>query len=126
MRFVETGINQLTLRDDGVLVVRSINSDIPRTAEHVEEMYGALERLIDGRRCPVLWDPRPTRSIRPDGWVAIIERLEALFTAIAVVTDEQAADLLGGYPEAWNALLMPVRRFSDEDEALEWLQRFSG
>ena len=126
MRFVETEINQLTLRDDGILVVRSINADLPRTAQHVEEMYVALGRLIEGKRCPVLWDPRPTRSIRPDGWVAIIEGLEGLFTAIAIVIDEQAADLLGGYPEAWNSLLMPVRRFRDEDEALSWLQQFSG
>ena len=77
MQTVTTQLNELTLRDDEILVVRSLNPGLSRTAEPVEEMYTALEQLLNGKRLPMLWDPRAIRSIRPDGWVAIIDRLEA-------------------------------------------------
>ena len=122
MQTVTTQLNELTLRDDGILIVRSINPTVSRTAEPVDEMYAALERLLDGKRLRMLWDPRAIRSIRPDGWVAIIDRLDRLFAAIAVVVDDQTAELLGGYPGSWNSLLMPVRQFGNEADALAWLQ----
>ena len=124
MQTVTTQLNELTLRDDEILVVRSLNPDLSRTAEPVEEMYTALEQLLNGKRLPMLWDPRAIRSIRPDGWVAIIDRLDQFFSAMAIVIDDQTAELFGGYPGSWNSLLMPVRQFENETDALAWLQHF--
>lgn len=124
MKTATTELNELTLRDDGILLVRSINGETHRTADAVERMYDELADLIDNQPCPILWDPRAIRTIRPGGWVAITDRLERLFTALAIVVDDQTVDLLSGYPASWNSLLMPVRQFEDEDEAMRWLAQF--
>ena len=125
MKTLTTELNQLTLRDDGILVVRSINADTPRTTDPVRRMYGELAELIESQPCPILWDPRAIRTIRPDGWLAIIDRLQDLFVAIAILVDNDATRaVMGSYPHAFATLLIPARVFEDEDEAMEWLGQF--
>ena len=125
MKTVTTELNELTLRDDGILAARAINGDIPRTTDPVRRMYVEMAELIENQPRPVLWDPRAIRTIRPDGWLAIIDRLQDLFTALAILVDNEATRaVLGSYPQAFATLLIPARVFEDEDEALGWLVQF--
>lgn len=124
MESVSTATTQFTLRDDGIVFGIDINPDIPRTSPNVGAAFDALERLVDGKPRPGLWDPRPAKSFPPGAWKTLIRRLADSITAFAIVADERVQQSLGAFPSAMDSLLIPVRVFRDEAAAIEWLQQF--
>ena len=124
MKHLSTNTVSYTLRDDGIVVGRAVNPEIVRTADDVAESFDRLDELIDGVRRPGLWDPREVQEFPPAAWRMLITRLERSMVALAILTDEKMETALGRFPEAIDALLIPVRLFRDEDSAIEWLARF--
>ncbi len=123
VRTVESEITRYTLRDDGIVVAVGLHPEIPRTLEKMTESLDAFAALIDGKPRPFLWDPRAVPRLLTEAWKEAIERINRLAVAVAIMTDENTDEMLGGYPDAVDFLL-PVRTFTDEDDALAWLRGF--
>lgn len=130
VRSAETPTTKLTLRDDGVLAARGVNSEIPRTAETVHVVMDALSEIAGDVRRPVLWDIRGSTIGRPESMQVFVGRAAESMSAIALLIDAEASPELSSRIEAFSpvvdVLLMPVRVFSEESEASAWLQSFVG
>jgi hypothetical protein len=119
---------KLTLRDDGVVVARGINPEIPRTAETVHLVMDALAEVAGEDRRPALWDVRSSSIGSLESMAAFIGRAVESLSAMGVLIDDGADGDLWSRVEAFSpavdALLMPVRVFSEAAEAVAWLQGF--
>ena len=124
VRVVESSITRYTLREDGIVVALGIKPDVERTRETSIESLDALECLVDGTPRPVLWDPREVPRLQPEAWRTVVERAERVAVAIAILTDPATDRMLGVFPDTMDALLVPVRTFTDETAAVEWLREF--
>ncbi len=122
MKTAETATTRYKLRDDGILTALEINPELQRTEEMVTEALDAAEILTGGEPCPSLWDPRPLIKAYPPGWIQLVNRLEKLVTSLAIVVDGATPGVQGLLPSLTQALLVPVRVFEDEAEALQWLR----
>lgn len=122
----ESAVTRYALRRDGIVIGRDINPEIERTAAVTHDNMDVLADLIGPGLRPGLWDPRAFDRIHPQGWVVLIERLPEMISALAIVVDDQLEDLLGAFPQYMDALLFPVRKFRDEEEAIIWLTGFLG
>ena len=124
MKTVECSITRYTLRDDGIVAAIGTHPEIPRDLTTMTASLDCLAGLIDGTPRPILWDPRAVLRLFPEAWKAIIERIESLAVAVAILADDGTEEMLGPYPGAMNSLLLPVRTFTDEEQAIEWLRKF--
>jgi hypothetical protein len=124
MKTVESPIARYTLRDDGIVVARAINPEGPRTRETAAATLDVLAGLIGDKPRPALWDQRATPRLAPEVWVEVIERVEQMAVALAILTDEGTSLRHGAYQDAIGALLTPTREFSAEEPAIAWLLQF--
>lgn len=125
MQNVETPISRFRLRDDGLLDVRAINPDVRRTAELIRDDVDTMVELVRGVPVPTLWQPIETaEKIPPEAFQTFIANMSRVVSALAIVVDRSTGRVLGGFPDAVGSLMLPVRTFSDESEALEWLESF--
>ena len=125
MKSIETPTTLFILTDDGILIGRAINPETPRSAETTAAALGQLEVLLEGDRCPGLWDPRTIDRFPAEAWSMMISRLEKSLVALAILIDDTMAGSLGAFPDAIGSILMPVRTFQDEAEAMNWLRQFA-
>jgi hypothetical protein len=124
MRSIETATTHFTVTDGGILVGRAINLETPRTAQNTVDAFDRLDNLLGGRRLPGLWDPRTVDRFPPQAWRAMISRLEGSLLALAILADDETERAMGSFPATIDALMVPVRVFRDESEAMKWLQQF--
>lgn len=112
------------MRDDGIVLGVGVNPEIPRTAESVSAAFDMLYQLVGGKPRPDLCDPRPAHAFPPEAWRTLISRLPESISAFGIVADERVRQGVGAFPDAMNALLIPVRVFDNETDATEWLVQF--
>ena len=123
MRTVETGYSRSTLGDDGIVTTGPIDDEAPRTGEMVAEILAGIKSLVGSTPRPVMWFPGDTH-LEPRGWQTLTELVASVAVAVAIVADDAARVRLGAFPGITDALLLPVRIFSDEAEARQWLAAF--
>lgn len=124
MKTIETATTHFTLTDDGIVVGRAINPDTPRTSQNTLEALTELERFIGGKPLPGLWDPRVVDRFPAEAWRTMISRLDRSVVALAILVDDRTAAAVGAFSAAMDSLLLPVKLFTDEGEALRWLGQF--
>lgn len=115
----------LTREDDGVIVGRERNFDIPRTVDRVAEAVEVTWPLAGCQPCAAIWDMRGSPRAKPESWQLVIRRVPEIFRALAIIVDEDAKRALGAFPMAIDSLLIPVRMFVDVDEARNWIAPFA-
>lgn len=125
MKVIDTRFARYTLGDDGVATATPRRPELPRTMDLMTQALDDLEDFLEEQPRPILWDPRTVLPMRPGAWQAIIERLEKIVVSIAILVDDVKDHRLGSFPEAIDSLLLPVRLFTDEDEARSWLLQFA-
>jgi hypothetical protein len=121
----ETPFSRLTLCDDGIIEAQPLRTEEPRTAELLTQALDAIERVAGGIRRPLLWDATGTLPLAPRGWQAIVDRIERLFTAMAIIVEDVEEPLLGAFPVAIDSLLIPVRVFPTKASGRDWLSQFA-
>jgi hypothetical protein len=124
MRTFRSAITEYTVRDDGIWVGREINLDVPRTPEIVGASLDRLREETGGQRVPGMWDARHVPEFSPAVWTAFLARIEDVVVALAILTAPGVVESLGAFPAAIDSLILPVRLFESEDEAVAWLQAF--
>ena len=113
---------RLTLRDDGIVYAEVKPLERSPTGAEVAEDLEALVGLAGRVPRPTVWDLRSFGFRLPGGtWRNIIEQLPDTALAVAIIVADEAAANLGTFPEAIDSFLMPLRIFSDEADAWEWI-----
>lgn len=124
MRVEDTPFSRVVLCDDGIIEASPVVLDVPRRSTVLGEALDAIARLVGNGRRPVLWNPTGTLPLPPDGWQAIVARVERIISALAIVVDVEDEPLLGAFPATIDSLLIPAHVFHDEVEARQWLLQF--
>ena len=107
---------------DGILYVR--NKGIRSTGDTVIDSRTAIRDLMDGAPLPMLNDLRGWPGTDPEGWTTFVQNIASVSSAVAFVVDAESSARLGPWPEAMNRLLIPFQVFTEEAEALAFLQGF--
>ena len=124
MQTFSTAITKYTIRDDGIVVGRDINPETPRTAVNIAESFDRLSVVAQGRRFPGLWDARLAPEFPFSVWQVFVDRISEAVGALAILVDNEADPAFGAFPKVIDSMLIPVRLFQDEDEAIAWLGQF--
>ena len=117
-------ITEYTVRDDGIVIGREINLDVPRTAESIAQSFDRLAEFLQGKRPPGIWDARSVPNFPLNVWQVFVSRVDSVVVALAILVDEAGEKTMGGFPDAISSMLIPVRLFRDEEGAIEWLRQF--
>jgi len=107
---------------DGILIERT--KDVHSTIEMVAETFDVFRDLGGGSRRPFLFDVRNWQGGELKAWNLAIEQTLSTLSAVAVLVDPDSASVAGPFPEAVNRMLIPVRFFTNEEEALAFLRGF--
>ena len=109
------------MRPDGILVAREVETTEAHSAETAQSDFDAISASVGSARPPAMWDVRGMARPSPTAWSVLIERVADLVSAVAVLIDP-SDDNVGHYPATIDSLLLPMRTFTDEDEAIDWLK----
>ena len=104
----------------GGIVTHRANNE-RRTRETVSELFGVMRELLGGVPGPVLFDARESPGTDPEGWQAAITNLESTASKVAMLIDPESSVEVGPYPGVVDRLLIPLKVFVDEAEALAFL-----
>ncbi len=107
--------------EDGIIHVEA--KGVPSTRETALEMFDSVQGLLDGTPLPALFDARKWPAGDPEMWVTVIANLTSTFSAIAMLLDPASPADVGEYPAVIDRLLIPFRTFTDEAEAIAFLER---
>ena len=117
--------SRVLLRPDGILVSREIRTTEAHTTETAESDFETISAIAGSERRPALWDVRGMARPGPGAWAVLIEQVSDFVFMLAILIDPDENNL-GSFPSAINSLLIPVRIFTSEDEAIDWLKPFAG
>lgn len=126
MNTITTRTSRYTLRPDGI-VVQTIVAGDTHTVGDAKENVAAFRTLAAGVKRPCLVDMRRTystdRGVRE--YYAGPEATE-FCSGFALLVGSAATRMIGNLFLAMNRTPLPVRMFTDEAPAVEWLLRFRG
>ncbi|MCB0837786.1 MAG: hypothetical protein KDD99_14035 [Bacteroidetes bacterium] len=97
------------------------HSVLETSMEEVE----AMKYLTKGRRVPLFSDIRNMLSVSPETRTYTnSEEVVGSFTAVGMLVGNVFSRVIGSFIVGINRPSYPVRLFTDEDKALEWLKRY--
>lgn len=115
----ETPIAVTWLHPDGILVSRS--KPVRRTVENLSENLAVVRRITGGRRMPLLVfltdSPVPDKAARTFS----AEQVPLAYTAMAMVSPPGLSQLIMKLVFRLQSPPIPMRSFSDGEEARRWL-----
>ncbi len=120
----ETRTVTLSVREDGIVhVLLKKNADI--TLEDAMENHRATMQLVGDREHAVLVDSRPARSISREARTYFADReVRRKALAQAIVIDSGVSRVMGNFFLGLNRPPFPVKLFTAEEEAAQWLKGF--
>jgi hypothetical protein len=123
-RVVESPCALVWLGDDGIMIILNKDNVEITIADH-RLTYIKLRELAAGTRRPVLVDLRPIRSMDKASrdYSASSEHVD-LMSAVALLIGSPLSRVIGNFFLGLNRPRFPVRLFSDEEEARQWLRRW--
>ncbi|MCB0847966.1 MAG: hypothetical protein KDE26_32150, partial [Bacteroidetes bacterium] len=84
-----------------------------------------MKYLTKGRRVPLFSDIRNMLSVSPETRTYTnSEEVVGSFTAVGMLVGNVFSRVIGSFIVGINRPSYPVRLFTDEDKALEWLKRY--
>lgn len=123
-RRAETRTAIIELRDDGILMV-SMKKGSAVTIEDAEENHLASARVAGDARLLVLVDVRPAVSITREARIYFAdENVRSNTVAQALIIDSGVSKVIGNFFIGLNKPKFPVKLFTSEDKAVDWLKGF--
>lgn len=108
--------------DDGILVSRSKN--LKRTVENIENNVALVKQITNNKRVPLLIylcpSPVPDKQTRRFS----AEQLPVIYSAMAMVSKPGLANLIMRILFKLKPPPIPMKNFTDDKEAKEWLKQF--
>ena len=121
---IETRTAKVWLGDDGIirLVSLGVSSEGVTIAR---ENWEAINQVSQGKIRPVFADIRNVKTVGAEErrFYARVETKD-LFSAVAMLVDSPLSRVIGSFFLGLNRLPIPIRLFTSEEHALEWLRGF--
>jgi hypothetical protein len=105
--------------DEGIIHMVALG--VESSDDTVGESMELVTDLIAGTPAPIFFDARNWPSGDAHSWARFIAQIESVCSAGAVLVDPENPPRLGKYPSLLDALLIPFRVFTDENEAMAFL-----
>lgn len=121
---IDTGSSKIWMDDCGIIHTKyPVKIDV--TLESAICDIGVIEKLSKGRKVPLLVNMGNTRSISRDAreYFSGKESVKVM-AAAALVVNSAVHRVMGNFFLGINKPPFPLRLFSSEQEALEWLIQF--
>ena len=108
--------------EDGILY--SYSKSIKRTVENISGNIALVKQITGGKKVPLLIylcdSPVPDKATRKFS----TEQLPNIYTAMAMVSKPGLSKLIMNILFRLKPPPIPMKSFTDDKEALEWLKRF--
>ncbi len=108
--------------DDGILV--SLSKSILRTVENIAGNVALIKRITNNTRMPLLIylanSPVPDKQTRKFS----TEQLPVIYSAMAMVSEPGLAKFIMNILFALKPPPIPMKSFTDDNKAKEWLKQF--
>lgn len=117
-------VAKVWLGDDGIARVVHV-PDVDLTLADAQETMAAYSRATGGNRCPLFVDTRRMRSMSRESrhYYASAEAAEVA-SAVALLVDTPVSRVLGNFYRGLSNPYLPTRVFTNETDALAWLQGY--
>ena len=121
---IETRTARIWLGEDGIIRVSLIGVKSEGVAI-ARENWEALSQTSQGKIRPVFADIRNVKSVGAEErrFYARIETKD-LINAVAFLVDSPLSRVIGSFFLGFNRLPIPIKIFTSEEQALEWLKGF--
>jgi len=123
-KILKTRTGEVSLGDDGIYrqkMFQNVHVDL----EDAKELFARNEELSDGTTRPLLVMVGGTRSLSREARSFFAGKESArLFSAVALLVDSQLTRVISNFFIGLNKPFFPVKIFSSEKEALEWLKGY--
>ena len=121
---IKTRIASVWLDNDGI--IRSVlvpHAEV--TLEGAEETAAAYQQVSQGIPRPLLTDSRLVKSVdRPSRIYGTSDAVASVVSALAVLIASPVSRIVGNFFLRVNKPPYPMRLFTSEEEAIEWLKGF--
>ncbi|QIL40077.1 STAS/SEC14 domain-containing protein [Pedobacter sp. HDW13] len=121
-QFVEGEIADYLLTDTGILVAYS--KSILRTVANIKANVALVKKITNNKKVPLLIylknSPVPDKATRKFS----TEQLPNIYTAMAMVSKPGLAQLIMRLLFKFQSPPIPIKSFTDDEKAKEWLTRF--
>jgi hypothetical protein len=119
-------VARIWLGEDGILR-EEVREGSYVTKEDAEEINAVAERVLAGKRSPVVVLAHGTKSISRDARLVMAGEWTArLHSAVAIVFGSPLVAAIAAFFTGLNRPSFPVKTFSSEEAALQWLKQFVG
>ena len=110
------------LDDDGILI--SLSKNPRRTVQNITNNVALVKRITNNRRIPLLIyltnSPIPDKETRR----FVNEQLPNVYSAMAMISKPRLAKFIMNFLFRLKPPPIPMKNFTDEKEAKEWLRQF--
>jgi hypothetical protein len=107
--------------EDGILNVKSKSGH--RDIETVRSNGKFLDELLKGRKVCCLYDITSSGPLDKESRKLVKEQISRLYKAIGIITDSHLSKMLATIISVITPSSVPVKMFTDEEKAREWLQQ---
>ncbi len=108
--------------DDGILV--SLSKSPKRTIANITENIALVKRITNNKKVPLLIylskSPIPDKETRE----FVTKQLPNIYTAMAMVSKAGLAKFIVNFLFKLKPLPIPMKNFTDDKEAKEWLKQY--
>lgn len=121
-QLIEGEIADYLLTDDGILI--SYSKSILRTVENISANVELVKKITANKKVPLLIylknSPVPDKETRKFS----TEQLPQIYTAMAMVSKPGLAQLIMKILFKFQTPPIPIKSFTDDEKAMEWLKKF--
>ncbi|MGN7987990.1 DUF7793 family protein [Pedobacter sp. 22226] len=121
-QLIEGEIAEYLLTDDGILI--SYSKSILRTVENISANVALVKKITGNKKVPLLIylknSPVPDKETRKFS----TEQLPQIYTAMAMVSKPGLAQLIMKILFKFQIPPIPMKSFTDDKKAMEWLKQF--
>lgn len=121
-QLIEGEIADYLLTDDGILI--SYSKSILRTVENISANVALVKKITGNKKVPLLIylknSPVPDKETRKFS----TEQLPQIYTAMTMVSKPGLAQLIMKILFKFQIPPIPMKSFTDDKKAMEWLKQF--
>lgn len=121
-QLIEGEIADYLLTDNGILI--SYSKSVLRTVENISANVELVKKITGNKKVPLLIylknSPVPDKETRKFS----TEQLPQIYTAMAMVSKPGLAQLIMKILFKFQIPPIPMKSFTDDEKAMEWLKKF--
>jgi hypothetical protein len=124
---IKTRVARIWLDEDGIIrVVYSPGTEV--TLEDAEEIFAIIKRISDGKIRPCFVNPAKQKSISREARMYMTINAPEILTACAVLITSPLTQIIANFIIGLNKLInkeaIPLKIFTSEKKAFDWLREY--